>query len=54
MNEKRQKQRGLKQGFELIYEYRFVLSFLLLIMLVSFKISGSSMEIGRASCRERV
>ena len=43
MNEKRQKQRGLKQGFELIYEYRFVLSFLLLIMLVSFKISGSSM-----------
>ena len=43
MNEKKQKQRGLKQGFELIYEYRFVLSFLLLIMLVSFKISGSSM-----------
>lgn len=43
MNEKRQKQRGLKQGFELIYKYRFVLSFLLLIMLVSFKISGSSM-----------
>ena len=43
MNEKRQKQRGLKQGFELIYEYRFVLSFLLLIMLGSFKISGSSM-----------
>lgn len=43
MNEKRQKQGGLKQGFELIYEYRFVLSFLLLIMLVSFKISGSSM-----------
>ena len=43
MNEKRQKQRGLKQGFELIYEYRFVLSFLLLIMLVSFKTSGSSM-----------
>lgn len=43
MNEKRQKQRGLKQGFELIYEYGFVLSFLLLIMLVSFKISGSSM-----------
>lgn len=43
MNEKRQKQRGLKQGFELIYEYRFVLSFLLLIMLVSLKISGSSM-----------
>ena len=43
MNEKKQKQRGLKQGFELIYKYRFVLSFLLLIMLVSFKISGSSM-----------
>ena len=43
MNEKRQKQRGLKQRFELIYKYRFVLSFLLLIMLVSFKISGSSM-----------
>lgn len=43
MNERRQNQRGLKQGFELIYEYRFVLSFLLLIMLVSFKISGSSM-----------
>lgn len=43
MNEKRQKQRGLKQGFELIYKYRFVLSFLLLIMLVSFKISGSAM-----------
>ena len=43
MDEKKQKQRGLKQGFELIYEYRFVLSFLLLIMLVSFKISGSSM-----------
>lgn len=43
VDEKRQKQRGLKQGFELIYEYRFVLSFLLLIMLVSFKISGSSM-----------
>lgn len=43
MNEKKQKQRGLKQGFELIYEYRFVLSFLLLIMLVSLKISGSSM-----------
>lgn len=42
MNEKKQKQRGLKQGFELIYKYRFVLSFLLLIMLVSFKISGSS------------
>ena len=33
----------MKQGFELIYKYRFVLSFLLLIMLVSFKISGSSM-----------
>lgn len=44
MDEKKQKQRGLKQGFELIYKYRFVLSFLLLIMLVSFKISGSSME----------
>ncbi len=43
MDEKKQKQRGLKQGFELIYKYRFVLSFLLLIMLVSFKISGSSM-----------
>ena len=43
MNEKKQKQRGLKQGFEFIYKYRFVLSFLLLIMLVSFKISGSSM-----------
>ena len=43
VDEKKQKQRGLKQGFELIYEYRFVLSFLLLIMLVSFKISGSSM-----------
>ena len=43
INEKKQKQRGLKQGFELIYKYRFVLSFLLLIMLVSFKISGSSM-----------
>ena len=43
MNEKKQNQRGLKQGFELIYKYRFVLSFLLLIMLVSFKISGSSM-----------
>ena len=43
MNEKKQKQRGLKQGFELIYKYRFVLSFLLLILLVSFKISGSSM-----------
>ena len=43
MNEKKQKQRGLKHGFELIYKYRFVLSFLLLIMLVSFKISGSSM-----------
>lgn len=43
MNEKKQKQRDLKQGFELIYKYRFVLSFLLLIMLVSFKISGSSM-----------
>ena len=43
MNEKKQKQRGFKQGFELIYKYRFVLSFLLLIMLVSFKISGSSM-----------
>lgn len=43
MNEKKQKQRGLKQGFELIYKYRFVLSFLLLIMLVSLKISGSSM-----------
>lgn len=43
MNEKKQKQRGLKQGFELIYKYRFALSFLLLIMLVSFKISGSSM-----------
>ena len=43
MNEKKQKQRGLKQGFELIYKYRFVLSFLLLIMLVSFIISGSSM-----------
>lgn len=43
MNEKKQKQRGWKQGFELIYKYRFVLSFLLLIMLVSFKISGSSM-----------
>ena len=43
MNEKKQKQRVLKQGFELIYKYRFVLSFLLLIMLVSFKISGSSM-----------
>lgn len=43
MNEKKKKQRGLKQGFELIYKYRFVLSFLLLIMLVSFKISGSSM-----------
>ena len=43
MNEKKQKQRGFKQGVELIYKYRFVLSFLLLIMLVSFKISGSSM-----------
>ena len=43
MNEKKQKQRGLKQGFELIYKYRFVLSFLLLILLVSLKISGSSM-----------
>ena len=43
VDEKKQKQRGLKQGFELIYKYRFVLSFLLLIMLVSFKISGSSM-----------
>ena len=43
MNKKKQKQRGLKQGFELIYKYRFVLSFLLLIMLVSLKISGSSM-----------
>lgn len=43
MDEKKQKQRGLKQGFELIYKYRFVLSFLLLIILVSFKISGSSM-----------
>ena len=43
MNGKKQKQRGLKQVFELIYKYRFVLSFLLLIMLVSFKISGSSM-----------
>lgn len=43
MDEKKQKQRGLKQGFELIYKYRFVLSFLLLIMLVSLKISGSSM-----------
>ena len=43
MNEKKQNQRGFKQGVELIYKYRFVLSFLLLIMLVSFKISGSSM-----------
>lgn len=43
MNEKKQKQRGFKQGVELIYKYRFALSFLLLIMLVSFKISGSSM-----------
>ena len=43
MTEKKQKQRGFKQGVELIYKYRFVLSFLLLIMLVSFKISGSSM-----------
>lgn len=43
MNEKKQKQRGFKQGVELIYKYRFVLSFLLLIMLVSLKISGSSM-----------
>ena len=43
INEKKQKQRGLKQGFELIYKYRFVLSFLLLILLVSLKISGSSM-----------
>ena len=34
MNEKKQKQRGFKQGVELIYKYRFVLSFLLLIMLV--------------------
>ena len=43
MNEKKQKQRGFKQGVELIYKYRFVLSFLLLILLVSLKISGSSM-----------
>ena len=32
MNEKKQKQRGFKQGVELIYKYRFVLSFLLLIL----------------------
>ena len=31
------KAKRLETGFELIYKYRFVLSFLLLIMLVSFK-----------------
>lgn len=42
-NEKIKRRRRRKQVTDFLYQYRFVLSFLLLILLVSFQISGSSM-----------
>lgn len=42
-DEKIKVRRQKKQVTDLIYQYRFALSFLLLILLVSFQISGSSM-----------
>ena len=43
MDEEVQKQRQRKKISDWLYQYRFVISFFLLILLVSFKISGSSM-----------